>query len=129
MWDGTERVLAARPATPFAGAIAGALRGRPAPAPQMERMLGLLAAHPHCSVRVATLSLQRSATAAQAALRSDCWRLQARALKLLDELGVAPENLDAVPGFLRRAYAASSAPRSASSRRSTARWQRDSSSQ
>jgi hypothetical protein len=129
MWDGTERVLAARPATPFAGAIAGALRGRPAPAPQMERMLGLLSAHPHCSVRVATLSLQRSASAVQAALRSDCWRLQARALKLLDELGVAPENLDTVPGFLRQAYAASSAPRSASSRRSTARWQRDSSSQ
>jgi hypothetical protein len=118
MWDGFERLL---PATPFAGAIARALRARPAPAPQMQRMLALLSAHPHCSVRVATLSLQQSASAAQAALRSSCWRLQARALRLLEELGVAPENLDAVPEFLRQAYAASSAPRSASSRRSTER--------
>ncbi len=107
MWDGMERVLKARRATPFAGPIALALRARPAPAAQMERMLGPLSAHPHCSVRVAALSLQRSAIAAQAALRSDCWRLQARALKLLAELGVAPENLDAVPGFLRQGFQAS----------------------
>lgn len=121
LWDGFERMLAAKRATPFAGPIAGALRARPAPAPQMERMLELLAAHPHCSVRVAALSLGRSVPAAQEALRSDCWRLQSRALRLLRELGVAPENLDAVPEFLRQAYAASSAPRSASSRRSTER--------
>jgi len=115
MWDGFERVLAARPATPFAGPIAGALRARPAPAAQMERMLGLLSAHPHCSVRVAALSLGRSVPAAQAALRSDCWRLQARALQLLNDLGVAPENLEAVPGFLRQAFQASG-KRSESSR-------------
>jgi hypothetical protein len=107
MWDGMERVLAARPATPFAGPIAGALRTRPAPAPQMQRLIGRLAAHPSCGVRVAALSLQRSAAAAQAAMRSDCWRLQARALTLLDELGVAPQNLDAAPGFLRQAFQAS----------------------
>jgi hypothetical protein len=121
MWDGFERLLAARPATQFAGPIAGALRARPAPAAQMQRLTGRLAVHPSCGVQVAALSLARSAAAAQKALRSSCWRLQSRALRLLSELGVAPENLDAVPEFLRQAYAASSAPRSASSRRSTER--------
>jgi hypothetical protein len=121
MWDGFERMLAAKHATPFAGPIAGALRARPAPAAQMQRLAGRLAAHPFCSVQVAALSLARTAAAAQEALRSSCWRLQTRALRLLNELGVAPENLDAVPEFLRQAYAASSAPRSASSRRSTER--------
>jgi hypothetical protein len=56
---------------------------------------------------VAAVSLERSVPAAQAALRSSCWRLQARALQLLQELGVAPQNLDAVPGFLRQAFQAS----------------------
>jgi hypothetical protein len=121
MWDGFERVLAARPATRFAGPIAGALRARPAPAAQMQRLTGRLAVHPSCGVQVAALSLARSAAAAQEALRSSCWRLQSRALRLLNELGVAPENLDAVPEILRQAYAASSAPRSASNRRSTKR--------
>jgi hypothetical protein len=111
MWDGMERMLA----TPFAGPIAGALRARPAPVPQMQRMVLKLAAHPLCSVQVAALSLAHSASAAQQALRSSCWRLQARALQLLNELGVAPENLDAVPGFLRQAFQASG-KRSASSR-------------
>lgn len=115
MWDGFERLLAARPATPFAGPIAGALRARPAPTAQMQRLTGMLAAHPSCSVQVAALSLARSADAAQGALRSSCWRLLSRALQLLDELGVAPENLDAVPDFLRRAFQASG-KRSASSR-------------
>jgi len=118
MWDGIERLP---PATPFAGAIAGALRARPAPAAQMQRLTGRLAVHPSCGVQVAALSLARTAVAAQEALRSSCWRLQSRALRLLNELGVAPENLDAVPQFLRQAYTASSAPRSASSRRSTER--------
>jgi hypothetical protein len=66
-------------------------------------------------VQVAALSLARSAAAAQGALRSSCWRLQSRALRLLDELGVAPENLDAVPDFLRQAFQASG-KRSESSR-------------
>jgi hypothetical protein len=99
--------LAAQPSSPYARPIAGALGERPAPQPQMQRLVARLAAHSSCSVRTQALALERSAAAAQAALRSSCWQLQARALRILGELGVAPANLDAVPAFLRDAYRAS----------------------
>jgi hypothetical protein len=94
-------MLAAQPASPFALPIAQALRARPAPNAAMRRMLGLLAAHPSCDVRAEALLLQRWAEAAQAALGSSCWRLQAAGLRVLDELGVAPRSAGAVPPFLR----------------------------
>jgi len=97
LWNAME----ARALSPFAGQIAGALKARPAPEPQMQRIVAKLASHPRCSVRVAALPLE-DAEAAQAALRSPCWRLQARALRLLAERGAAPENLDALPAFLRQ---------------------------
>jgi hypothetical protein len=97
MWDGFERLAA----TPYAGIIAAALRARPAPPEQMRRLVGRLFAHPSCAVRTAALTLEGSADAAQSALRSSCWRLQARALRILRELGVAPRSLDGVPDFLR----------------------------
>jgi hypothetical protein len=114
MWDGMEQVLAADPATPFAGPIASALRERPAPAPQLERILTALDAHPGCGVRSAALRLRgtaaadeasRAATlrAAQSALRSPCWRLQASALTVLRRLGVAPAGSAESPSFLRGA--------------------------
>jgi hypothetical protein len=115
MWDAFERLLAAHPDSPFAGLIAGALRARPAPAPQMQRLVARLSAHPACSVRTQALALGGSVAAAQAALRSPCWELQARALRILAEQGVAPENLDAMPVFLRQAIQASG-KRSESSR-------------
>jgi hypothetical protein len=115
MWDAFERLLAARPDHPFAGQIAGALRTRPAPEPQMQRLVARLEAHPACSVRAQALALRGSVAAAQAALRSSCWQLQARALRILGEQGVAPENVDAVPVFLRQAFQASG-KRSESSR-------------
>jgi len=115
MWDGFERLAA----TPYAGIIAGALRARPAPAAQMRRLVDRLSTHPSCGVRTAALSLDSSAAAAQAALQSTCWQLQARALRILGELGVAPQSLDGVPDFLRQVP--SKAPRSASSARSTER--------
>jgi hypothetical protein len=103
MWDAFEDVLRDDPATTYAGAIAAALRARPAPAAQMDRLVPRLAAHASCAVRAAALSLEGSVDAAQAALRSTCWRLQARALRLLGERGVAPADLAAVPPFLRPA--------------------------
>jgi len=115
MWDGFERLTE----TPYAGLIAAALRARPAPPEQMRRLVEKLAIHPSCGIRTAALSLDGSAAAAQAALRSSCWRLQARALGILGELGVAPAVLDGVPEFLRQAP--SRAPRSASKARSTER--------
>lgn len=96
MWDGFERLAA----TPYAGLVAAALRARPAPPQQMRRIVGTLAGHPSCGVRTAALALDGTAAAAQAALKSSCWRLQARALRILGELGVAPASLDGVPDFL-----------------------------
>jgi hypothetical protein len=111
MWDAMERVLAAEPATPFAGAIIIALRERPAPQQQMERILAVLDSHRACGVRAAALRLRGSAgttrdtapPVAQAALRSPCWRLQASALGVLKQLGVAPAESAALPTFLRGA--------------------------
>jgi hypothetical protein len=114
MWDAMERVLAAEPATPFAGPLAGALSERPAPPPQMERILAALDAHPGCGVRSAALRLRGTAAtdeasrasalnAAQSALRSPCWRLQASALAVLRQLRVAPAGSAALPSFLRSA--------------------------
>jgi len=114
MLDAMERVLAAKPATPFAGAVVVALRERPAPPQQMERILATLDAHPSCGLRSAALRLRGAAgadktarepalSAAQAALRSPCWRLQASALAVLRQLGAAPADTTALPTFLRGA--------------------------
>jgi hypothetical protein len=100
-WTAMERALAADPASPFAFAIAGALRERPAPQPQLQRILSALQGHPSCAVRSAALRLQGSAPAAQAALRSSCWRLQATALELLGKLGADVEAGAQLPSFLR----------------------------
>ncbi|HEY5637426.1 MAG TPA: hypothetical protein VIS77_11055 [Burkholderiales bacterium] len=92
-----ERVLTAQPASPFAAPIAVALRGRRAP----EGIIARLAAHPACSLRTAALVLADDATGAQRALGSSCWWMQARALRLLKDAGLAPANPGALPAFLR----------------------------
>ena len=101
MRDAFERLLLDTPATPYAGPIAAALRARPAPAMQMSRLIEQLAAHPSCAVRTAALALDGSAAAAQAALRSSCWRLQSRALRMLEDKGISPAAPGALPPFLR----------------------------
>jgi hypothetical protein len=103
MWDAFEEVLRESPGTRYAGPFAGALRARPAPAVQMRRLMDRLAAHPSCAVRTAALALDGSVGAAQAALRSSCWQLQARALRILEQEGVAPREPGAAPPFLRKA--------------------------
>jgi hypothetical protein len=103
MWNAFEAVLREHRHTPYAGAIAGALHARRAPPAQMRRLLERFAAHPSCAVRTAGLALDGSADAAQAALRSSCWRLQARALRILEKEGVAPQEPGALPPFLRDA--------------------------
>ena len=100
MWNAFEAVLREHPHTPYAGAIAGALHARRAPPAQMRRLLERFAAHPSCAVRTAGLALDGSVDAAQAALRSSCWRLQARALRILEKEGVAPQAPGALPPFL-----------------------------
>jgi len=113
MWAAMERVLVREPATPYAGVIAGALRERPAPVPQMERLLAALDTHPACGVRSAALRLRGTAAesderasalrVARAALQSPCWRLQASALAVLTRLGAPPADIRALPTFLRGA--------------------------
>jgi hypothetical protein len=103
MWDAFEGMLRASPDTRYAGPLAGALRARPAPAVQMRRLIDRLAVHPSCAVRTAALALDGSAGAAQAALRSGCWQLQARALRILEQEGAAPRAPGAAPPFLRNA--------------------------
>ena len=111
VWNAMERVLAAQPPTPFAGAIMAGLGERPAPAPQMARMLAALDAYPACGVRAAALRLRHdtaadkaaTARAAQSALGSSCWRLQAAALDVLRQLGIKPADSAALPTFLRGA--------------------------
>ena len=106
MWNDMEGVLQREPETPFAGAFAFALRDRPAPAPQMQRVLGMFDAHPACGVRAAALSLHPATeadepTRAQAALRSPCWRLQAAALAVLRRLDATTNGDASLPTFLR----------------------------
>ena len=112
MWGELERVLAEQPATPFAIAFAFALRPRPAPAPQLQRILRAFEAHSACGVRAAALTLRNAAandeasraqlaSAAQAALRSSCWRLQAAGIVVLRRIGMAPDGAAPLPSFLR----------------------------
>jgi hypothetical protein len=110
MWGAFERVLAEKADAPYAAQIAIALQARPAPAPQMARLVARLAAHPACGVRAQALALDGSVAAAQAALRSSCWQLQSRALRILRDRGVAPASLEAVPAFLRQAFQAGALP-------------------
>jgi hypothetical protein len=108
MWNAFERVLQEDSASRYAGIIAFVLRARPPPEAQRLRLLARLAAHPSCGVRAAGLRLDGRAASAQAALRSSCWQLQARALRILQTRGVAPESLRRVPPFLRPASARAS---------------------
>jgi hypothetical protein len=102
MWAAMERVMRADPASPFAMPIALALRERPAPAAQLDTVTRALARHPSCAVRAAAVVLENSAAAAQTALRSSCWLLQASALRVLQKLGEAPPRSAPLPSFLHR---------------------------
>lgn len=110
MWDAFERVMREDPGSRFAGVIAGALRARRAPEAQMRSLVSLLASHPRCGIRVAALSLDGTEAAAQEALGSSCWQLQARALRMLESLGARPVDTSGVPGFLRATPASRRAP-------------------
>lgn len=107
-----DSILKADPASPFAAGFAYALRDRRPPVPQMAEILDVLDAHPACPTRASALSLRqltaadepsraRVISAAQAALSSSCWRMQATALVVLKRLGQAPSNAAQRPSFLR----------------------------
>ena len=112
MWNALEQALLAEPTTPFAVPLVDVLRGRVPPAAQALRLLRVLDAHPWCSVRAGALRLRHAVTlgeaspeatiqAAQAAMESPCWRLQAAGRAALRQLGVAPVYGAHVASFLR----------------------------
>jgi len=100
-WDELVRLLDADPATPLGGAIALALREQPATPAQRAAILRRLDAHPRCSVRAGALVARADAAAAQAALGSSCYLMQAAALEVLERLGVQPAS-SSLPSFLRK---------------------------
>ena len=99
LWQEVRLLLERDPATPLGNAIAAALTVRP-PAVS-TRVLEILDQHPNCSVRAAALVAVPRAEAAQAALGSSCYRLQAAGLRALGVLGIAPRGDAALPEFLR----------------------------
>jgi len=106
LWDEIERQLAATPPPRFAGPLLVALRGRPAPPAQMQRILRTVGASPRCGLRAFALSLRDAGLPgagddARAGLRSACWREQAEAIALLRRLGAAPDPAAPVASFLR----------------------------
>lgn len=101
MWDAMEKALTSDPASPFALAMALALRERSPPPAQKARVGQAMARHPSCQVRGAALVLDNSAPAAQAALRSSCWFLQATALGILAKLGAGIDPGAPLPSLLR----------------------------
>ena len=109
MWTTLESVLSTEAATPFAGAIAAALRARAPPATRVDRILRMLDKHPRCSVRAATVLLRHATDAARAttiaaartALDASCWQLQAAGLRVLKDLEPPPEAGSRLASFLR----------------------------
>jgi hypothetical protein len=100
-WNELEALLAEDPGTPLAGSIAIAL-GRRAPSPpQAERIAVLLGKSQSCNVRALTLRARPTLPAAEAGLRSGCWRLQSAARAALARLG-AREPPARLPSFLQR---------------------------
>lgn len=101
LWDEIERQLTGEPVTPFAAPLLVALRGRPAPRPQMQRILAALDRNALCAIRAAALEAGDSPAIAQSALDSSCWREQAAALAALKHLGAAPAAAAPLPSFLK----------------------------
>jgi hypothetical protein len=101
LWSEMQQMLIADPATPLAGFIAIALGRRAPPRAQAEEIAALLARHRSCHVKALALRGWPTLPAAQAGLRSSCWRLQAAARAAFPRLG-APVPGDApLPSFLR----------------------------
>ena len=80
-WPLMEELLEREPASPLAFWIALSLQTH---STKNEKLLRLLDAHPSCGVRAAALEARGSVAAAQAALGSTCWRLQAAARAVLE---------------------------------------------
>ena len=85
----------------LAGWIAIALRERPPPPPLAEEIAAGLAMRESCNVRALALRAWPTAAAAQAGIRSGCYRLQAAARSAFATLGQPPPADAPLPSFLR----------------------------
>jgi hypothetical protein len=85
----------------LAGWIAIALGQRPPTAPLAEEIAAKLAARDSCNVRALALRAWPTAAAAQAGIRSGCYRLQAAARAAFVTLGQPPPADAPLPSFLR----------------------------
>jgi hypothetical protein len=99
IWRELEEVLVADPATPLAGWIAIALGRRPPP--QAAKIAQFLDRNENCAVRALALRGWPTLAAAQAGLRSGCWRLQAAARAAFVRLGMPLPGEATLPSFLR----------------------------
>ena len=101
VWRELQTLLAEDPATPLAGSIAVGLARRPPPRAIGDEIAARLAQRESCNVRALALRGWPTLPAAQAGVRSPCYRLQAAARAALARLG-APLPADAaLPTFLR----------------------------
>jgi hypothetical protein len=99
MWHELQELVVKEPE--LAPLVAMALGVRPPTRDQAARIAGLLHEQGNCAVRALSLRAWPTLAAAQAGLRSSCWRLQAAARAALARLG-APLPADVVlPTFLR----------------------------
>jgi hypothetical protein len=85
----------------LAGWIAIALGERPPPPAQAEQIAAELAARESCHVRALGLRAWPTLPAAEAGIRSRCYRLQAAARLAFARLGAAPPHDAALPSFMR----------------------------
>ena len=88
--------------SPLAGWVAIALRERPPSREQADEIAALLAARESCNVRALALRAWPTLPAAEAALRSSCFRLQSAGAAAFARLGVALPPDAPLPAFLRR---------------------------
>jgi len=98
-WSEMKALLLAEPQTPLAGWVALALATRP-PA-DAEAIARLLARRESCNVRALALRAWPTLAAANDAIRSSCFRLQAAAAAAFSRLGAPLPPDAALPSFLR----------------------------
>ena len=101
VWRALAELLIADPTTPLAGWIAIALGRRPPPQAQADELAAMLAKHPSCHTKALALRGWPTLPAAQAGLRSSCWRLQAAARAAFARLGAPLPAQAPLPSFLR----------------------------
>jgi len=80
-WPFMEELLDREPTSPLAIWIALSLQTH---STKSEKLLDQLDRHPSCGVRAAALEARDSVAAAEAALKSPCWRLQAAARAVIE---------------------------------------------